>query len=338
MMTDAFTMEHSAGEPLRRSLLERFRKFDESAIELNSRYQAVIYWRAILPFITSVFLGVGFYAENVMGVVAMPGHFWTVVAGAGFLIHGLLNLYVYTLSRNDTIKQWHRGFLDDRYVAEMLRVLIHFAPYGVHLNLRKLSAGNENIYMMVRRMTEETEPENQEINKRSAAQLLTHLEEMLRDQISYHTFSERRYQGIVDAMDKWFRWVFAIGFGAVILRGIFQFAWVIFPVGDGFVGAVPASKFAGSFANMLALLLPAWASHFSSKSSQCNFRYNRDNHARMRQRLTEMLDRVSAMSRSGRAVPLELLDTLGEEVAEAMLLEDTSAWHRQYMGTTVKHL
>ena len=338
LMKEDFVMEHTAGEPLRRALLTKFRRFDDSAIDLNGRYQAVIYWRAILPFITSVFLAVGFYAENVLGVLAMPEHFWTVVAGIGFLVHGLLNLYVYILSRSETIKQWHRGFLDDRYVAEMLRVLVHFAPYGVHLNLRKLSGGNERIYRMVRRMTEEAEPQTLDINKSSADALLTHLEQMLQDQVSYHAFSRQRYHGIVDAMDKWFRCLFLAGFAAVILRGIFQFAWVIVPVGAGFVGAVPASKFAGSFANMVALMLPAWASHFATKSSQCNFRYNRDNHDRMHKRMKKLLDRIRMMRQSGRDVPLEALDALGEEVAEAMLLEDTSAWHRQYMGTTVKHL
>ena len=81
----------------------------------------------------------------------------SVVAGVGFLIHGILNLYVYILSRSETIKGWHQGFLHDRYIAEILRVLIHFEPYGINLNLRKLCGDNQRIYTTVMRMTGKSE-------------------------------------------------------------------------------------------------------------------------------------------------------------------------------------
>lgn len=340
LMDDDYTLGDgsTANTGVRDELLAQFHRYDDAAIELNNRYQAVIYWRAILPFITSIFLAIGFYAENVLGVIAFSGAFWKVVAGVGFLIHGLLNLYVYSLSRSETIKKWHRGFLQDRYMAEVLRVLIHFEPFGINLNLRKLCGGNRDLYMTVRRMTGKSKNGTREISKAAAKEMLDHVEQMLEDQIAYHTISARRYEGMVNKLENWYKIVFGAGFIAVVLRALLQFVWVLWPITSGELNGIAMSKFSGSFANMVALMLPGWASYFSTKLSQCNFRYNLENHQRMITRLEEELTKIRQMRRSVTEIPLEALNGLGEELAQTMLIEDTYAWYRQVKTITVKHL
>ena len=328
----------AANAEVRDELLARFHRYDDAAIALNDRYQAVIYWRAILPFITSIFLAIGFYAENVLGVIAFSGDFWKIVAGAGFLIHGLLNLYVYSLSRSETIKKWHEGFLQDRYIAEVLRVLIHFEPFGINLNLRKLCGGNRELYMTVLHMTGKSNSGTREIGKAAAAEMLDHAEQMLEDQIAYHTISSRRYEGMVKKLENWYKIVFGAGFVAVVLRALLQFVWVLWPITSGELNGIAMSKFSGSFANMVALMLPGWASYFSTKLSQCNFRYNLENHQRMIARLGKELEKIRQMRRSVTDIPLEALNGLGEELAQTMLIEDTYAWYRQVKTITVKHL
>ena len=334
LMFEDFSMEGEVpgGETIRKRLLNHFKKFDDSAITLNSRYQAVIYWRAILPFITSIFCAIGFYAEGVLGLIPAPAWLWPSVAGIGFLIHGLLNLYVYLLSKNELIKRWHRGFLHDRYVAEVLRVLIHFVPYGVNLNLRKLCGGNQQIYMTVQRAIGRRDGGTWEISKASTAHMLRHVEQMLDDQIAYHTVSQRRYSGIVKKLESWYKWAFGIGFVVILLRALAQLAMGLMKA-----GGVAVPGYASSIANMLALLLPGWASYFSTKLDMCNFRYNAENHSRMILRLTEVKNRIENMRRSV-DLPLEALNDLAEDLAEIMLLEDTNAWYRQYQGSTVKML
>lgn len=319
-------------------ILEAFRAFDQAAITLNGTYQALLYWRAILPFVTTIFLAVGFYAENVLGVWAMPGKFWVLVAGIGFLIHGLLNLYVYWLSKSGTIRDWHQGFLSNRYIAELLRVVIHFAPYGVQLDLRRLCGAQPDAYRAVRNVTDEPAEQDRRIDQRTLRTVLTHVEQMVSDQIAYHAASARRYGRIVEHLDTWGKYLFGVGFVVVVLRSVFQLAVAIHPLESGYVGAVALSKFSGSFANMLALLLPAWASYFSTKAAQCNFRYNRDNHQNMYERMTELLERIRDLKALGETLPLKAVHTLAEELAGAMLLEDTSAWQKKYTGSTITHL
>lgn len=325
-------------EALRSKLQQSFTDFDRAAVTLNSRYQAVMYWRSILPFITTIFLAIGFYAENVLGILPLPAPFWTVVAGLGFLIHGLLNLYVYLLSRSELLKEWHRSFINNRYIAEVLRVLIHFAPFGVHLDLRKLCGSNQKVYATIRCIMDETEPKQTTVNRETADQLLTHLEQMLEDQLHYHAKSLKRYDGIVTKLNRWSRTLFAVGFAAVVLRALYQFAVVLFPLPAVSINAIPLSKFGSSFANMLALFLPAWASYFSAKLAGCNYQYNCDNHRRMQEQLTGMLSHVRALHHNIQELPVEAIHVLGEDLAEVMLIEDTFAWHRQYTGSTIKHL
>ena len=58
----------------------------------------------------------------------------------------------------------------------------------------------------------------------------------------------------------------------------------------------------------------------------------------MMDRLGQMLVQVRLMRNSLPDVPIEAINSLGEELAEMMLLEDTSAWHRQFQSAVVKRL
>ena len=59
-------------EPLRDKLLEQFSAFDQSAVLLNRQYQGALYWQAILPFIITLFLALGFYPEDILGALPVP--------------------------------------------------------------------------------------------------------------------------------------------------------------------------------------------------------------------------------------------------------------------------
>ena len=343
MMIDDFDMsrEHPSGELIRKNLLDSFRKFDSSAITLNSKYQAVMYWRAVLPFVTTGFSALGFYAETILGGLPLPvpPFFWAMVACGGFMIHGLLNLYVYILSQKESIKSWHRDFLDNRHIAEVLRVLIHFVPYGITLNLRKLCRGNPRLYMTVRHLAEDAGDGPREVNRRNIGHLLAHLEEMLEDQIAYHTFSANRYIRVSDNLDRWSRRIVSVGFVVIVLRSMLQAIWAVAPITGGDLNnGISLGSYISTMANMTALLLPAWGAYFTSKQVFCNYRYNAVNHRHMIDRLGQMLEQVRLMRTSLTEVPIEAINSLGEELAEMMLLEDTSAWHRHFQSAVVKQL
>ena len=339
LLENSFDMEgeHPEGAGIWRNLLSRFQRFDQTAIEFNGKYQTVIYWRAILPFVTSVFIAIGFYAENLLGALGLPQKLLGVVAGVGFLIHGLLNLYVYVLSQSAAIRQWHRAFVESRYIAEILRVLLHFSPFGVNVNLRKLCGSNQSAYVTVRRILEQEAPPVQRVDRRSVTVMLVHARELVTEQIAYHTVSARRYSKIVEQLNRWGRLAFGVGFAVTLLRALLQF-FLIFFSPQGSVNGIAAGSLIRSGANMLALMLPAWASYFASKASLCNFRYNYENHSRMADLLTGMRDRLTALESTEQEVPIEALNMLAEEIAEIMLIEDAAPWRDQYMGATVTHM
>lgn len=329
--------ENPAGAALWKEMLREFTRFDKAALGLGQQYQAVMYWRAILPFLATAFLAVGFYTENLLGVFPIPKTALALTAGIGFLIHGFINLYVYLLSRSSTVWQWHQGFVEYRSITEMLRVLLHFLPYGLNLDLRKLCGEHHKIYVTLRRITEKAEPAEQSVDRTSIAQMLAHTQEMLADQISYHRASAQRFRNIVDKLEKWTHLVFGLGFAVVLLRSLLQFALVFVKL-EGSLNGVDISSLVPSFANMLALMLPAWASYFTSKAALCNYRYNLENDLRMTDSLQELSHKIDDMGAMDASVPMEAVGSLVEEIADVILIKDTSAWRDQYMETTVKHL
>lgn len=119
LLKQDYSMENgmSAGEAVRQVLLDKFMQFDAAAIELNSRFQTMLYQRSVLPFIATIFLAIGFYVETLLGktvsgtipqIAAGITLLTGLLAGIGFLIHGCLNLYAYRMSRSASIYRWQR--------------------------------------------------------------------------------------------------------------------------------------------------------------------------------------------------------------------------------------
>ena len=188
-------------EPLRKRIIEQFSIFDQAAIALNNKYQAVVYWQAILPFIITCFLAVGFYTETIFGAMSIQSTLLKVLAGIGFLMNAYLNLYKYRLDRSKTVRHWRTTFAEYRGTAELLRVLAHFIPFGLSLDLLYLCGDDPAVYRTVREIISDTEPGRTEVGQNTAKEILLHLKEMVDDQLSYHKVSEQRYAGVVRSYD-----------------------------------------------------------------------------------------------------------------------------------------
>lgn len=348
LMRQDFAMERedADGENIRQILLKKFEQFDKAAVKWNGRFQAMLYGRSILPFITTIFLAIGFYAETLIGKT-FPGilpdfadgivvTFAAVLAGIGFLVHGFMNFYVYRLSKSRRIEQWQKEFLYDRYVAEMLRVMIHFLPYGMELNFRKLCVREPRTYMFLKHLADDVPPKEQNLDRHRIRCVLRHAEEMLQEQMTYHETSIKRYENIVKSLEKWGKNIFYIGFVVILVRGVLQFVLAPFSISAGADGMAWIS-IVRSFLNMLALLLPAWSGYFFTKMQQNNFRYNLDNHQNMLVRLGSMHKRIINATEQD-DISIEVINVMIEELAEVMLVEDTLGWQQQYMSSTVKPL
>ncbi len=339
LLRDDYIESEPAAEEMRRALLERFRAFDRSAIQNSAMFQSVMYWRGILPFITTVFLAVALYAGPILRFLPIKifseTHVLDIIMGIGFLVYAALNLYVYRLSKNPFVTDWRRQFLDSRYVAEMLRVLIHFTPYGISMDLRKLSGGDESICATVRDIIDENEKSSIELDKGRVRGILDHAVELLKDQISYHEFSAERYRSIVRALRKWYSVIFKIGFALVLLRTMMQFALVL----DGTLYDIPFSdnviSTANTCASVIAMLIPAWAAYFLSKLTHCSYEYNYENHCNMAKNLRAELERLEYSKNFDSSVLLETLGFTAERLSEALLVDDTYPWRGKIQGSKV---
>ena len=341
LLKKEFTMEKdvSGGEAIRQRLLAKFYDFDTAAIELNTRFQAMLYQRSVLPFLASVIIAFGFYMslidvfplsftrQGTLGKIILD-----LIAGISFLLHACLNLYVYQLSKSKKILRWQTAFVRQRYTAELLRVLLHFKPYGIELNLKKLCPEDKKLYMQIKHLTDDIEPKTQDNNKKTTRYVMQHLHTMLLEQLAYHEASINRYKSIVKSLEKWGGIALYLGFIMVVARGFVQFGIVVYE----YLAGTVVNKW-GSFFNMLAMLFPAWASYFALKTQQNNFRYNYNNHKKMSEKLGKMLERVENLLKQDE-IPLEVLGGMAEELAELMLNEDTAEWTYQYMNSTIKPL
>lgn len=338
------------GEAVRRILLEKFQSYDVAAIESNNKFQAMMYQRSVLPFIATIFIAIAFYAETLLGTtlsVMVPeiGAVATlsalVIAGLGFLIHGGLNLYTYRLSKNQQVQQWQRDYTTNRYVAEILRIFIHFIPYGVSLDIQKLCGQSKELCSYLKHLTDDVEPKQQKLEKKNIYCVLKHTKEMLDDQIAYHEASVSRYEKIVNHLDRWGKRITYLGLIIVIGRGALQFGLVVLKaLQDAQNVEVMNStmiSISRSFLNMLALVLPALAGYFATKVQQNNFRYNLNNHKNMVVELNRIREKVTTALEQDE-IPMEVVDIMINELTETMILRDSLEWQRQYMNSAIKPL
>ncbi len=256
-------------------LVAQFNFYDERSNEISKKYRESIYFRSILPFISTVFLAVGFYVETVLGILpyafGITANFFMVVAGVGFLLHAMINVYAYLMSKDRGVEDSQSEFLKNRYIAEFLRVIVHFQPFGIPVSY---DCVKDNAFKTeVRRILRMLAPYDYSFCKSDAKKIVDHSILMLSDQITYHTNTKARLELVVKGLKTFYGRIFWIGFGFVVLRGLLQFAmpflssFLQFEINNG----IKWVSYIRSFSNMLALFLPAWAVYFSSKLALNNF-------------------------------------------------------------------
>lgn len=333
MMEMDVTLSNRVSESVRNYLLKWFYGFDSVAVEYSEKYHSSIYLRAILPLIVTVALAVGFYVEPLFGPwkIVIPGtglKVWSIIAGFGFFTHAFLNFYAFRLSENDTVKSWHKGFIDNRFIAESLRVAIHFMSYGVPVNyltnITKYGTKikrDSDIISRFRGIIRGISLPDEEDTKREINECLNSLEELINDQIEYHTMSVNRYVNICNSLKTYGKIVFYIGFVFVLFRGFLQFALSFLYI------PVQILSIIKPFTNMLALLFPAWAGYFSLKLSFCNFEGLYNNDMTMLEGLKEIKQIIDDKKKKDKVAYSDIYE-LSKQINSLMLFE-VSEWYAQ---------
>ncbi len=324
-------------ELIRQKIVGWFHYFDNNAIAYSQKYRTSIYLRSIMPFIATIFISIGFYAEGVLGFIYKIPYThispWAILAGIGFLIHGLINYYMYNLSENTNVAGWHIRFIDNRFIAEVLRLTAHFAPFGIPVNYisslnrfgNKVSK-NPHVSSELRRIIRSITTSDVIFDRVAADDLLENLTHMIDDQVAYHDQAQKRYTAIITGLKKFTAVIFTIGFAIVVLRGGLQFAMVYVKT-DITRNGINLISFIKSFANMLALVFPSWASYFSLKLSLSNFEGLANNSQAMINGLTLMKKMIEDEKKKP-DVSFERIYTFSKDLSRLMLGEVVE-WYSQ---------
>jgi hypothetical protein len=341
ILNDEFELEDPEGEPLRKRMLEKFHEFDEAAIEQSGRFTTMLYQRSVLPLIATVTLAVACYTEVLVGKgipLVFPGtasaaeHVGKYIAGFCFLAYAFLNFYVYYLSKSQVVSKWQADFIKNRCVAENLRVITHFMPYGTSVDLRRLCPDDKVLCSHIMHMGDDIVPKRRKIDRKTAGDVLLHVREMIQDQMAYQEGSFQRYASVVKHLEHWGRFVLNMATVIVMGRALLSFVLIAFPL-----DSANASSVTRSALNWLAMVIPAWAGYFSLKVSQNNYRFNYNNHKMMLAKLEKELKKTERLL-SQHDMSLEVTSKIAVELADLMLKDDTAAWKFQYRNSTLKPL
>ena len=274
-------------------LTKYFSAYDKKANEASAMYRASIYFRSILPMMTTVFIAIGFYAETLL--TFLFGEYrllfglncWVVLAGVGFLIHALLNRYAWQTAKNPRVERYKKDFVEARYIAEYLRVVIHSETYGIQISnvSMKDSLVDKHVLARLHHILRQQEPVSYVQNKKTIDDAIENFEALIADQKAYHENCINRYELIARRLNKMASVLYVASFVIVVARGFLQFIVPYAALGLNLSTAIHGVKidsFIKSFANMLALVVPAWASYFSTKLNMNGYAWLRNNSIKMK--------------------------------------------------------
>lgn len=324
-------------------LEERFKAYDDEANKIAGEYREAIYFRSILPFLSCVFLAVGFYTETLLGIVGKfqittnggTLNVWMIVAGIGFLINGLIGAYTYLMSRSKAVNRRQSDFLNARYVAEFLRIAKEFDPAGVPVSPRFVR--DRRLMAGIRSILRAREPHSYAVGRKNAEEIVSRSVALIDGQIQYHERTKARLKKIVDRLGAFREGVFWAGFGFVLLRGALQFAmpFLATKIG-GSHNDIAWVGFIRSFSNMLALVIPAWAVYFSSKLSLNNFSGLYDHSERTLRELRLLRHKAESLAKN-QPISYEALMALPKDLLAAQMSE-VDDWYAQTAARTVQRL
>ena len=338
---------NDTSEQTRNYYISWFYEYDSLANTYSGKYHSSIYLRAIIPLIVTIFLAIGFYTETLLSpwpvnIYGTSLSLWSLLAGLGFFVHALLNLYVFRLSQDSTIKSWHKSFINNRYIAEALRLAVHFIPFGIPLNVSENTIQSnskkkktEEVVSKLRSIINGISFPCIEFDDSIAKECLNYIEELVEDQMLYHERSVKRYDNICRSIKLMGKIVFYIGFLVVLLRGCLQLFISINGI-SGELNNIPIQSITKSLANMFALLLPSWAAYFSTKLGLCNFEGLLENHTSMQNNFTDIKQMINDEEVRDNISYTNIYD-LSQNVI-SIIMGEVSEWYSQINSKTVTKL
>lgn len=331
----------SDAEAVRKKLTQSYLLYDNRAILFSRYYRGSVYFRALLPLVSTAFLALAFYGDTsyvrtVLNLMHIPAD---IFAGCFFLLHASLIAFSYYLSGNAVIQSWHVNFLHNRIIAEVLRFYTHVLPFGITLPLSRVfrrggfrEKQSHSEYAVLHSLLRQAESSSPPYREENAQDFLDVLSGYLQNQLDYHCASTERYSRLSKKLQKLEKYATAAGVLLVILRGVLQFALRLLETTSVGPDAVSTLR---TLANMAAMLVPAFASYYAGKRALLGLDDSYAVDQAMMQRLEKALELVETMR--NHELSRSMLCSLTENLSE-LLLGNVSAWEQEMQKKKVKPL
>jgi hypothetical protein len=257
---------------------------DRIAITYNDYYRSALLLRALLPLLATLSLAIGFYIKTLGSVVVSSAFAWGWLTAVGFILQAFFNYATVWLANRSDGHGWHRNFIDQRYIAEVMRLALHFVPLNIPLSGAFLSAyGNKAVEHAavrhrLRSLLREAGVTPLRYDPTVKKFFLDHIEELLDDQIAYHRTTARRYQKIYRTLSRAAAILFWTGIIIVLARAGIQLAVQGIDAQSSVLKEVvhhatlvTREDLLSSVSNLLAMLMPAIAGTFYTLLTTCGF-------------------------------------------------------------------
>jgi hypothetical protein len=310
---DSLLIARSPAQPLDRfhttltTLRRYYAKADRVAIAYNDYYRSSLLLRAILPLLATLGLAIGFYIKNLGSVLFTDAFAWGWLAAGGFLLQAFFNYATVWLAHRSDGYGWHRNFLDQRYIAETMRLALHFVPLNIPLGGAFLSAyGNKAaehtaVRHRLRSLLREAGVTPLRYDPTVKQFFFGHVEELLDDQIVYHRTTARRYQKIYRTLSRAAAILFWTGIIIVLARAGIQLAVQGIDAQSGVLKEavhhatlVTREDLLSSVSNLLAMLMPAVAIMLNTVLTTCGFQSLYERAEKMDKSLQQVKELVQA--------------------------------------------
>jgi hypothetical protein len=306
---------------------------DEIAIAENNNYRSALYLKAVLPFIVNLILIFGFYAKTLGFLLPFKPWLWDIIIAVSFGFQFACQLFIIRVSDQNNRKGWQKKFIDQRYIAEVLRLSIHFLPINLPLNNNSASIFANNlpkdspVSHRIRAIHRNSGMNSTQLSSEEEREFFfSNTDKLIKHQMDYHEYSAKKYDQINRELTKKAWRLFYAGLIVIGLRVLLQF--VFFSMDSNLLNSPIIKTYHDpiqAFSNLLALIVPSSGVTIFSIMSLCDFGNLSRRSQQMVGNLSQLKERLDN-ERSNRKLTYDDYCRLAKQIS-TLLLQETTDWY-----------
>lgn len=314
-------------------LKSAYKKADEIAIIENNNYRSALYLKALLPFIVNCILIFGFYAKTIGFILPFEPWLWDIIITVSFGFQFACQLFIIRVSDQNNRKGWQKKFIDHRYLAEVLRLAIHFLPLNLPLNNNSSSIFANNlpkdspVSHRIRAILRITSINSSRFSSEEEREFFfSNTDKLIKHQKDYQEYSAKKYEIINQRLTKIAWTLFYAGLFVIFLRVLLQIFYLSIDVNWISITLLKPQRDAiQAFCNLLALLVPSSGVTVFTIMNVCDF----GNLSRRCQQMVGNLAHLKERLDNERLVKNLTYDDycrLAKQIS-TLLLQETTDWY-----------